>query len=95
VSKADSATRRSVTADLLNAVALLGAGAALGIVDHLRRGLVNPFLTKRRVFVAICFGSSLTRQAPRFLYQESEYDESNIDPVDRRAGSDHRGLFKH
>jgi hypothetical protein len=31
VSKAESATRRSVTADLLNAVALLGAGAALGI----------------------------------------------------------------
>jgi hypothetical protein len=23
------------------------------------------------------------------------YDESNIDPVDRCAGSDQRGLFKH
>jgi len=23
------------------------------------------------------------------------YDESNINPVDRCAGSDHRGLFKH
>jgi len=23
------------------------------------------------------------------------YDQSNMDPVDRRAGSNHRGMFKH
>ena len=31
----------------------------------------------------------------RFLMNKEAYDESNIDPVDRRAGSDRRGLFKH
>ena len=31
----------------------------------------------------------------RFLMNKEAYDESNIDRVDRCAGSDHRGLFKH
>ena len=31
----------------------------------------------------------------RFLMNKEAYDESNIDPVDRCAGRDHRGLFKH
>ena len=32
--------------------------------DHLRRGLVNPFLTKRRVFVAICLRIELDSTSP-------------------------------
>jgi hypothetical protein len=29
------------------------------------------------------------------MYRADYYDESNIDPVDRCAGSDNRRLFKH
>ena len=38
--------------------------------------------------------TSLGKKTASFMNKEA-YDESNIDPVDRCAGSDHRGLFKH
>ena len=53
------------------------------------------FRDKTQGFGCDLFRIALDSINTRFLMNKEAYDESNIDPVDRCAGGDQRGLFKH
>jgi TolB-like protein len=69
----------------------------LGVANILE-GSVQKVADQVRVNVQLIKADSeshLWADTYDFHYEQGAYHESNIDPVDRRAGSDQRGLFKH